>query len=572
MTSLVAGRVRTRPVSPRLSTLALVLAAFCGWLLVTAPGPERTRLASATTVSAPTTTAAATGATAAPAAFSSARDGLSPALSTLAAAHPARRVQVIVQLVPAATAAQGHTLVRRLGGRVGLDLHIIHGFAAEMTAAAARRLGASAMVHAVSLNVTLRQTDYSGPDMSWQGAALKTTFDQTIGATRLWRHSMGQGVGVAVIDTGVAGDLPDFQTSQNDPTSRVVASAVIDPSATSAGDTYGHGTLVAGLIAGNGADRDPSDPDYGSYEGTAPQANVISVKVADDHGNASTLDAIYGLQFAVDHQSDYNIRVINMSFRSTSAQSYTSDPLDAAAEQAWFAGITVVAAAGNMGTASDAVDYAPGNDPYVITVGATDGQNTAYPWDDTTASWSSQGTTQDGYSKPDVLAPGAHIVSTLAPGSAFAGLCPTCVTDGSYFQASGTSLAAPLVAGIAADLIGAHPDWTPAMVKGAIVNTAIPLRSGGGEINGRAAYWAGGNQLSSDQNLTPNQFIDPSTGQIDYNTASWSTGAFDPAADPLTASWSTASWSCASCTSGDDSSVDPTTASWSTVGWTTMWG
>lgn len=563
MTSLVAGRVRTRSVSPRLSTLALVLVAFCGWLLVTAPSPDRTRLASA----APSTA----GSTASPASFTAARDGLSPALRTLAAAHPARPVQVIVQLVPSATAVQGRALVRRLGGRVGLDLHIIHGFAAEMTAGAAGRLGASALIHAVSLNATLRQTDMGGPGMSVQGPALKTTFDQTIGATRLWRHSMGQGVGVAVIDTGVAGDLPDFQTSQSDPTSRVVASAVIDPNASTATDTYGHGTLVAGLIAGNSADRNPSDPDYGSYEGAAPQANIISIKVADDQGNASTLDAIYGLQFAVDHRSDYNIRVVNMSFRSTSAQSYTSDPLDAAAEQAWFAGITVVAAAGNMGTAPDAVDYAPGNDPYVLTVGATDGQGTGSAGDDATASWSSQGTTQDGYTKPDVLAPGAHIVSTLAPSSAFSGLCPTCVIDGSYFQASGTSLAAPLVAGIAADLIGAHPDWTPAMVKGAIVNTATPLPDGGNEINGRAAYWANGSQLGSDQNLTPNQFIDPSSGEIDYNTASWSSGTFDPAADPLTASWSTASWSCASCTSGDGS-VDPTTASWSTVGWTTMWG
>jgi serine protease AprX len=284
------------------------------------------------------------------------------------------------------------------------------------------------------------------------------------------------------------------------------------------------------------------------------------------------LDAIYGLQFVVDHRSDYNIKVVNLSFRSTSADSYTMDPLDAAVEQAWFDGIAVVAAAGNLGTAPDAVSYAPGNDPYVITVGATDDQGTPWRGDDTEASWSSQGVTQDGFQKPDVLAPGAHIVTTLAPGSAFATLCPSCVVQGAYFQASGTSLAAPIVSGVVADLLAAHPDWTPSMVKGALVNTAAALQGGGTEVHASAAYWASGNQLVSDVNLTPNQLLDPNTGQINYSTASWSAGTWSPAADPLTASWSTASWSCESCTSGTSDGVSPTTASWSNVGWATNWG
>jgi len=299
----------------------------------------------------------------------------------------------------------------------------------------------------------------------------------------MWRHSTGAGVGVAVIDTGITGDLPDFRTSQSDDTSRVVASAVIDPNASTANDTYGHGTAVAGLIAGNGADRDRGDSLWGQYDGSAPDANLISVKVADDNGQATILDAIYGLQFAVDHKAQYNIGVINMSFRSTTAQSYQTDPLDAAAEQAWNDGIVVVAAAGNLGTAPDAVSYAPANDPYVITVGAVDDQGTPNTSDDVIPSWSSQGTTQDGLTKPDVLAPGAHIVTTLAPGSDFANLCPTCVINNDYFQVSGTSLAAPIVSGIATDLVTAHPDWTPDMIKGAIVNTATSLPNGGNEVN-----------------------------------------------------------------------------------------
>jgi hypothetical protein len=110
------------------------------------------------------------------------------------------------------------------------------------------------------------------------------------------------------------------------------------------------------------------------------------------------------------------------------------------------------------------------------------------------------------------------------------------------------------------------------MVKGAIVNTAVPLQGGGSEVRAPAAYWASGDQLVSDANLTPNQLIDPNTGQIDYNTASWSAGTWSPATDPLTASWSTASWSCESCDSGGSDDVSPTTASWSTVGWATNWG
>jgi serine protease AprX len=554
MTPFVAGRLRLRLFHIRVSMVALVLAAaaFC-WLIVMSPSSHWSQSAG---VVAPSGT------------VSAAR--MSPQLARVAATAPGRDVEVIVQMAPTASSARGRALIRSAGGQVGLDLHIIHGFSARMTAGAARRLAQSPLVHAVALNATLKQTD-DGSD-STVGSALATTFDSTLRASRLWRYTTGQGVGVAVIDTGIAGDLPDFRTSQSDQTSRVVASAVIDPNATSAGDTYGHGTAVAGLIAGNGGNRDSGDPLNGQYVGTAPDANLISIKVADDKGNATTLDAIYGLQFAVDHKDAYNIRVVNMSFRSTSAQSSTTDPLDAAAEQAWFAGITVVAAAGNMGTASDAVSYAPGNDPYVLTVGASDEQGTTYRWDDTQASWSSQGTTQDGLTKPDVLAPGAHIISTLAPNSAFAGLCPTCVVGGSYFQVSGTSLAAPLVAGIAADLIAANPNWTPSMVKGAIVNTATSLQGGGSEVNATAAYWAQGNELRSDHGLTPNTLIDPTSGTINYNTASWSAGDWSPAADPLTASWSTASWSCLSCSSGSGNDVAPTTASWSTVGWTTMWG
>jgi serine protease AprX len=476
---------------------------------------------------------------------------------------------VIVQLRSGVALAQGRALVRSFGGQPGVDLRIINGLSARMSAGAARRLAASPLVHAVSRNAPIQQStlvDFS----PWN---LATSFNRSVGATRLWNRSTGRGVGVAVIDSGIDGNLPDFRTGRHGSNSRVFASAVVDPNATTtAADTFGHGTAVAGLVAGDGGYRDPGDPLWGKYAGTAPDANLISVKVADDSGRATTLDAIYGLQFVVDHKTDYDIRVVNLSFRSTSAESYTADPLDAAVEQAWFDGITVVAAAGNLGVAPDAVSYAPGNDPYVLTVGATNNQGTGWIADDVETNWSSRGVTQDGFSKPDVLAPGAHIVTTLAPNSAFATLCASCVVNREYFKASGTSLAAPIVSGVVADLLAAHPDWTPDIVKGAIVNSGASLTGGGIELRAMGAYWASGAQLASNQNLTPNQLVNPNTDGIDYNTASWSAGTWGRATDPLTASWSTASWSCDSCSSTSSDDVSPSTASWSNVGWSTSWG
>ena len=549
------------------SLIAAALASL--FILAHGPAPHAaTARVAAPAPHAATAGAAAPAPTVRPAGGSAGSPGTSGALARVAATNPRRQVEVIIQLRRGVDIVRGRALVRSLSGQPGVNLPIINGFSARLAAGVAQRLAASPLVHAVSLNARIQESTLTDAT-PW---TLATPFDQSIGATRLWEHSTGAGIGVAVIDTGISGEVPDFQTGQGSGISRVVSSAVIDPNASTAEDTYGHGTAVAGLVGGNGWYRDADDPLYGQYAGTAPDANLIAVKVADDSGAATTLDAIYGLQFVVDHKNDYNIRVVNLSFRSTSAESYTTDPLDAAVEQAWLDGITVVAAAGNLGNTPGAVDYAPGNDPYVITVGSADSSGTKSEWDDVESSWSSQGITQDGFQKPDVLAPGDHIVTTLAPASYFASACPSCVVGGAYFQVSGTSLAAPLVSGVVADLLAAHPDWTPDMVKGAIVNTAVPLQGGGSEVRAIAAYWADGDNLVSDQNLTPNNLIDPNTQAIDYNAASWSAASWSTAAGSLAASWSAASWSCLGCSSTGSGDVSPTSASWSDVGWATTWG
>jgi serine protease AprX len=441
--------------------------------------------------------------------------GASPALVKLATAHPARRVEAIVQFRSGVGGRAARGLVAAAGGRDTADLHVINGLGARMTAAQAVQIARRDRVRAVSLNATVK-SDSIDP------TALETSYNQSIRSSEIWdRPATGKGVGVAVIDTGIAAGLDDFRASRTDRRSRVVASAVTNPDADTPRDTYGHGTHVAGIIAGNGANRDPSDRLRGEYVGVAPDANLISVKVSDDSGDASVLDVIYGIQFAIDFKDTYNIRVVNLSLESTQAESYKTDPLDAAAEAAWFSGIVVVAAAGNRGNDEDAMSYAPGNDPFVISAGAVDDQGTAPIHDDELADWSSRGITQDGFRKPDVTAPGAHIVSTLAPNSAFAQLCESCVVSGEYIRAGGTSMSAPMVAGAVANILERNPGLTPDEVKDAIVRTQRKVRDGGREVQlVQALGLSTSSALGANEGIEPNSLVDPTRSR--WSRSRWS--------------------------------------------------
>jgi serine protease AprX len=483
-----------------------------------------------------------------------------------AAASAHAEAGYIVQLRPGASDAQARALVRAHGGQVTGSLHIIHAVGARLSAAGARAVAHDPRVRAVTRNARVRPQD-GAPDSS----RLQTSYPLSVQAPSVWPAATGQGVGVAVIDTGIAGDLPDFQG--DDGSSRVIASAVVNPYATSPNDTYGHGTHVAGILAGDSTHLPQDDPLNGDYIGVAPDANLISIKVADDDGNATILDVIYGLQFAVDHQQDYGIRVVNMSLESTAAQSYKTDPLDAALESAYFHGMLVVVAAGNRGSDYDAGDYAPGNDPFAVSVGAVDNRGTAYRWDDVMADWSSRDITQDGFRKPNILAPGAHIVSTLAPNSDFASLCPSCIVSGRYFQAGGTSMAAPVVSGVAALIFQLHPDWTAPEVKAALLTTGYRLSgSSYREVDARAATQLTDPPANIDPHVSPNTLVDASTGDIDYTRSSWSRSSWSTAAAGLTADWARSSWSCNCSDANGDGQVDPTRSSWSRSSWSTLWG
>jgi len=291
----------------------------------------------------------------------------------------------------------------------------------------------------------------------------------------------GAGIGVAVIDSGIAAH-PDLNNSNGN--SRVVYSQSFVAGDTTTSDKYGHGTHVSGLLGGTGADSGTANGYAATYAGMAPGVNLINLRVLDQNGAGTDSQVIAAIQEAITLQSKYNIRIINMSLGRPIFESYTLDPVDQAVEAAWKAGIVVVVAAGNdgrdnsMGTDGFATIDVPGNDPAVITVGATMTMYTATRVDDQIASYSSKGPTLlDHIVKPDLVAPGNHLVSLRVAGSTLDVANPQLVVAPSsgtarYFQLSGTSMATPVVSGAVALMLQHNPSLTPDQVKARLMLTA----------------------------------------------------------------------------------------------------
>lgn len=291
----------------------------------------------------------------------------------------------------------------------------------------------------------------------------------------------GSGVGIAVIDSGVRANHPDLQNQRNS-SSRVVYSQSFIPGDSSTDDAYGHGTHVAGLVAGNG------QVSNGDMVGIASNASIINLRVLDANGAGTDSAVIAAIQRAIQLKNTYNIRVINLSLGRRVSESYTLDPVCQAVEQAWKAGIVVVVAAGNYGrdntmnTSGYGTITAPGNDPYVITVGATNTHATDTTSDDTVTSYSSKGPTLlDHVVKPDVMAPGNRVVSLLANGSTLDVMSPADEVSpnayngygkSSYFFMSGTSMATPIVSGAVALMLQRNSNLTPDQAKILLMKTA----------------------------------------------------------------------------------------------------
>jgi serine protease AprX len=470
---------------------------------------------------------------------------VAPDLLAKAKDNPGEKIKVIVQSSNGTAAAE--TSVRGLGplSSVTRRLELINGVAAELPAGLVERLSKLPGLQ-ITPDAPVTLTGYSSNQM-WPYAN---------GASSLWGQWWTKAATIAIVDSGIQPNRADFSYG-----ARVVANVNLSRlSGNTVGtDGRGHGTFVAGLAAGSA---------YG-YAGAAPNADIVSLDVMDDQGMALTSDVIAACNWILQNKDTYKIKVANFSLHSTYPSNFGHDPLDLAVEKLWFSGVTVVAAAGNYGNADgtpSGVKYAPGNDPFVITVGAVDLGTSGYRYDDSVAYWSAYGYTYDGFWKPDVSAAGRYMIGPVPPSSTLPAERPEKVTAPGYMELSGTSFAAPVVAGTAAQLIARHPTWGPDQVKGALMASARPIplaapfQGGVGEINAYSANLVLG---AGNPNQALEQFVrpDPAGGPPVFDAVSW----YDAAVANV--SWDSVSWTDVSWDSVSWDSVSWDTVSWSDVSW-----
>jgi serine protease AprX len=505
-------------------------------------------LVAASALIVPATTAAASGPSG---------DGLaymSPGLYEAAKAKPRARINVIVQGVGGETSRAVAQEVTALGDGVGVTRRFatLAGVAAHLTGRQILKLAADDDILAVTEDARVVLSGYSNKQQWPNVTGLTYSFD-----------SAGRGVKaptIAIVDSGIDKDRLDFDLG-----SRIVANQVITKLLpNSNGDGRGHGTFVAGIAAGSAP----------GYAGAAPNANIVMLDVMDDHGMAMTSDVIAAADWIYRNKDSKNIRVANFSLHSGVANSFMFDPLDRAVEKLWFSGVVVVAASGNYGVNGQpsGVPFAPGNDPFVITVGATDISGTIGASDDFNAPWSAYGYTPDGFLKPELAAPGRYMAGPVPMSSTLALERPDRIVEPGYMQLSGTSFAAPLVAGAAAYLLAIHPTWTPDQVKGALMYGAKANPSAAKYSVGVGVLFApGAAQVTAppNPNLALSRFVvaDPadSSARV-FDAASWASTALADASW-ASASWASASWASASWASASWSSASWASASWSSASW-----
>lgn len=273
----------------------------------------------------------------------------------------------------------------------------------------------------------------------------------------------GDGIGIAVIDTGIH---PHDDLAQ--PEARIDAFVDFVNGESEPYDDQGHGTHCAGDAAGNGHLSE------GLYTAPAPGARLIGVKVLDENGGGQLSTVIQGVEWCVENREQYGIRIMSLSLGAPAYESHRDDPLCQAVEEAWHHGIAVFAAAGNEGPEPGTIST-PGISPAVVTVGAMDDRNTENPDDDEKAPFSSRGPTPDAWVKPDIYAPGTDIISLSVPGSPLERQLPENRVGEHYISLSGTSMATPFCAGVAALLLEANPMLSPNDIKSILMQTVQSL-------------------------------------------------------------------------------------------------
>ncbi len=376
-----------------------------------------------------------------------------------------------------------------------------------------------------------------------------------IGARALWAQGFtGAGINVAVIDTGVAA-VPEIGAD-----GKLVAAVDLSgeqfDSSTAYVDSFGHGTHLAGIIAGREIGADPAlaadHPEW--FLGVAPDAGIVSVKVAGRDGEVSLSSLITGIDWVIANADELDIRVVSLAFGGDLGESYLTDPLAAAVERAWNAGIVVVTAAGNGGVDSGGL-ASPATDPYVIAVGGLEATDDGM----TTAAWASSG---DGVRNPDLAAPGAHIESLRAPGS-YADLeHPEGYVDAQRFLASGSSQSSAVTAGAVALLLDARPELSPDQVKQVLISTTTPVDDGDPAVIG-----AGALEIAAAATVDPiaaTQTWTPADANVSVPTAP---GVMTVHLDPSSSSWMSSSWMSSSWMSSSWMSSSWMSSSWMSSSW-----
>ncbi len=514
-----------------------------------------------------------------------------PGLVRDAATAPGSTLHVILrETIPASDSAE--RLVQGLGGTVTTELPIVGSFAATVPASALVSLARSDSISQVWGDGEIHMS--SSPTAAYNALGPNTYWRQSIRLNQVDSTFDGTGVTVALLDTGIT-PSPDLGT-------RLLARVDLTPDHDGF-DGYGHGTHLSGIIAGNGASS------FGQWKGVAPGANLVSVKVAGTDGSTDVSVVIAGLQWVVANKALYNIRVLNLAFGTDSQQSYSIDPLDYAVEQAWFSGVVVVASAGNCGPSPNTVNK-PGDDPFIVTVGAADNHNTPDRSSVTVAPFSSWGT-PGGYTKPDLIAPGITIVSLRAAGSSIDTAFPDARIGDAYFKGTGTSQAAAIVSGVVALMLQANPSLTPDVVKGILTKTAYknggygngagaglidvgsavqaskniggvwPANVGVIPSNGTGSLEASRGSFHVNADIKGDGVPEPVSGEIDVLGQPWIPGPWSPIdwytspwsqLTAVTPGWSSTSWSSTSWSGTTWSATSWSSTSWSSTSWSaTAW-
>jgi serine protease AprX len=388
------------------------------------------------------------------------------------------------------------------------------------------------------------------PAEPFDTSVLSNAYTYAVRAPEIWNEGpsylQGQGVTVAVVDSGI------FKTK--DLKDNIVRNINFSKGNSESNDQYGHGTFVAGIIGGDGSSS------KGEHVGIAPRVNLLNVRVSNDEGMSTEADVVAALQWIYENRYTYGIRVVNLSLNAAIPQSYHTSPMAAATEILWFNGIVVVVSAGNNGSAGDGILLSPADDPFVITVGATNDQGTPDIGDDQIAGFSAYGVTPEGYAKPDLVAPGVNVVGPL-PQNDKLNMSKdhgSHQIDKNYFRMSGTSVSAPIVSGAIALLLQDEPHLNPDQVKYRLMATANqnwpgynPEQAGAGYLDIYAAVH-GTTTETSNTGADASQLLWTGEDPVNWGSVGWGS-----------VGWGSVGWG----------SVGWGSVGWGSVGWGSVgWG